>query len=216
MFKEWRARGMFASIESSVCDQARAVRKNGWLSERELEALKRQVEGELCREQDVPDDAETLETDVGPVEAEVNDAEDSIGDTEGDLSKQHQAIVKKLRKVMVKGRTSDGIMFKKVDKKVSEVQTDRVNEAIKYLKSKSITKTNNLIRAASAWLAEQMRLKKAKHRKKNEPRWKCRIEGDLKRLRQEVNLLGRLAFKVIGLRTLAIYMNVLLFRRTRS
>ena len=32
-------------------------------------------------------------------------------------------------------------MFKKVDKKVLKVQTDRVNEAIKYLKSKSITET---------------------------------------------------------------------------
>ena len=46
---------MFKSIEQRVCDQARAVRKNGWLSELELEAIKRQVEdefqGELCREQ---------------------------------------------------------------------------------------------------------------------------------------------------------------------
>ena len=55
---------------------------------------------------------------------------------------------------MVKGRTSDDIMFKKVDKKVLKVQTDRLNEAIKHLKSKSITETNNLIRAASAWVAE--------------------------------------------------------------
>ena len=213
MFKEWRARGMFESKEQSVCYQARAVRKNGWLSEYELEAMKRQVEGELFREQDVSDDAETVKTDVGLVEAEINDAEDSIGDTEGHLSEENQAIVKKLKKIMVKRTTSDGIMFKKVGKKV---QTDRVNEAIKYLKIKSITRTNNLIRAASVWLAEQMRLKKAKHRKKSEPRWKRRIEGDLKRLRQEVNLLGRLAFNVIGLRTLAIFMNVLLFRRTRS
>ena len=107
------------------------------------------------------------------------------------MSEEHQAIVKKLKKIMVKERTSDGIMFKKVEKKVLKVQTDRVNEAIKYSKSKSIAKTNNLIRAASVSLAEQMRLKKVKHRKKNEPRWKRRIEGDLKRLRQEVNLLER-------------------------
>ena len=46
---------------------------------------------------------------------------------------------------MVEGRTGNGIMFKKVDKKVLKVQTDKVNEAIKYLKSKSIAKANNLI-----------------------------------------------------------------------
>ena len=47
---------------------------------------------------------------------------------------------------MVEGRTNDGIMFKKIDK---QVQTDRVNETIKYFKTKSITETNNLIMAAS-------------------------------------------------------------------
>ena len=115
--------------------------------------MKRQVEdesqGELCREQDVTVDAETVETDFGTVEAEINDAEDSIGDTKGDLSEEHQAIVVQLKKIKVEGRTGDGIMFKKVDKKVLKVHTDRVDEAIKYLKSKSITERNNLIRAAS-------------------------------------------------------------------
>ena len=49
------------------------------------------------------------------------------------------------------------IMFKKVDKNSFKVQTDRVNEAIKYLKSKSITETNNLIRAASVWVEKRIR-----------------------------------------------------------
>ena len=70
------------------------------------------------------------------------------------MSEQHQAIVKQLKKIMVKGRTSDDIMFKKVGKKILKVQTDRLNEAIKHLKSKSITETNNLIRAASVWVTE--------------------------------------------------------------
>ena len=40
------------------------------------------------------------------------------------MSEEHRAIVKQLKKIMVEGRTSDGIIFKKVDKKVLEVQTD--------------------------------------------------------------------------------------------
>ena len=133
-------------------------------------------------------DAETVETDVGRVEAEINDAEDSISDTEGDLSDK-QVIVEQLKKIMVKGRTRDCIMFRKIDKKFLKVQTGRVNEEIKYLKSKSIAETNNLIRSENVWVAEQIGLKKAEHGKKNEPRWKHRIEGDIKRLRQEVNFL---------------------------
>ena len=69
IFREWRERGKFESTERRVCEQAKAVRKNGWLSELELEAIKRQVEdesqGELCREQEVTVEPETVETDVG-------------------------------------------------------------------------------------------------------------------------------------------------------
>ena len=59
------------------------------------------------------------------------------------------------------------------------------------LKSKSITETNDLIKAASVRVAEQIGLKKRHYRQKNEPRWKRRTEGDIKKLAQVVNLLTR-------------------------
>ena len=115
--------------------------------ELELEAIKRQVEdeskGELCREQDVAVEPETVETDVGTVEEEINDAEAIIGDTEGDLSEEHRANIEQLKEIMVEERIGSSIMFEQMDKKVLKVQTDRVNEAIKYLKSKSITERSN-------------------------------------------------------------------------
>ena len=40
---------------------------------------------------------------------------------------------------MLEGRTSDGTMFQKVNKKTFQVQTDRV-DLIKYFKSKNIKK----------------------------------------------------------------------------
>ena len=57
-------------------------------------------------------------------------------------------------------------MFKKVDKKTPKVQTDTVNEAIRYFKSKNMTETNDLIKAASVWVAEQIGLKKRDYREK--------------------------------------------------
>ena len=82
-------------------------------------------------------------------------------------------------------------MFKKVDKKALKVQTDRVNDAIKYFKSKTITETNDLIKAVSMWVAEQIGLKKRDYREKHEPRQKGKTEGDIKKLRQDVNLFTR-------------------------
>ena len=64
----------------------------------------------------------------------------------------------------MEGKTSDGIMFKNIDKETLKVQTDKVDDAIKYFKSKSITETNNLIKVASVWVAEQIRLKKRDYR----------------------------------------------------
>ena len=55
-------------------------------------------------------------------------------------------------------------MFKKVGKKTLKIQTDRVNDAIKYFKSKNITETNDLIKAACMWVAEQIGLKRRDYR----------------------------------------------------
>ena len=120
-----------------------------------------------------------------------NNVIDSVDDTRHTLNDEHRKIVERLNEVMLEGKASDGIIFKKVDKKTLKVQTDRVNEAIKYFKSKNITETNDLIKAARVWLAEQIGLKKRDYREKNEPRWKRRIEGEITKLRQDVNLLTR-------------------------
>ena len=82
-------------------------------------------------------------------------------------------------------------MFKKVDRKVLKFQTDRINEAIKYLKSKSITETNNIIRGASDWVSNWIGLKEAQYRNKNEPSWKHKVERVAKKLRKEVDFLER-------------------------
>ena len=104
-FRERRENRVFGSKEQRVCDQTRAIRKNSWLSELELEAIKKQQEceshDELWREQDVAVDAETVVIEAGTVEEQINDAED-------------QVIVEQLKKIMVRGRTCNGIMFKKV------------------------------------------------------------------------------------------------------
>ena len=65
MFRKWRDRGLFKSTEQRVCDQARAIRSNRWLSQAELETIKRQVEDEYQGEF-----GEDAATEVGTVENE--------------------------------------------------------------------------------------------------------------------------------------------------
>ena len=175
MFREWKDRGLFESTEQRVCDQARAIRKNGWLSQLELETIKRQVEDEFQGEfgEDAATEVETVENEdtaeneaesvaeeIVNVEKTNNNVRGSVDDTRHNLNDEHRKIVERLNEIMLEGKTSDGIMFKKIDKKTLKVQTDRVNDAIKYFKSKNITEMNDLIKATSAWVAEQIRWKK--------------------------------------------------------
>ena len=191
-----------------------ATRKNEWLSQLELEAIKRQVEEKFQGEfdEDEVETAEneyTAENEVESVEEEIvnveevnNNVMDGVDDTRHTLNDEHRKIVERLNE-MLEGKTSDGIMFKKVDKKISKVQADRVNETIKYFKSKNITETNDLIKAASVWVAEQIGLKKRDYREKNELRWKRRIEGDLgsKKKQKMKELYEKYRVKKKGLKT---------------
>ena len=76
-------------------------------------------------------------------------------------------------------------------KKSLRIQTERVNSAIRFIKTNNITKKNDVINVASVWVAEQMGLKRFEISLRKEPRWKRRIEGDIKRLRHDINLLNR-------------------------
>ena len=64
---------------------------------------------------------------------------------------------------------------------------DRVNDAIKYFKSKNIIETNDLIKAASVWVAEQIELKKRDYREKKN------LDGktELKKIRRRRTNLTR-------------------------
>ena len=65
---------------------------------------------------------------------------DSVDDTRHNLNDEPRKIVERQNEKMLEGKASDGTMFKKVDKKILKAQTDRVNDAIKYLKTKKSKK----------------------------------------------------------------------------
>lgn len=57
--------------------------------------------------------------------------------------------------------------------------TTKVNRVIELIETKSITQTNNLIKAAGVWVADQLGLKTYIAGKKKDPCWKRRIEEDI-------------------------------------
>ena len=182
---------LFEPTEQRVYDQARAIGKNGWLSQLELEIIKRQVEDEyqggfggnaatavetVENEDTVENEVESVAEEIVNVEKVNNNVIDNVDDPRDNPNDERRKIVERLNEIMLEGKTSDSITFKKVDKKALKFQTDIVNDAINYFKGKNVTETNYLIKAASVWVAEHIGLKKRYYRGKKEPRWKRRIE----------------------------------------
>ena len=68
------------------------------------------------------------------------------------------------------------------------------------IETKNIAQTNNLIKAAGVWVADQLGLKKYEGGKKKDPWWKRRIEEDKKQLRKDINILEMVKKEQIGAR----------------
>ena len=65
-------------------------------------------------------------------------------------------------------------------------------------KTQNITQTNNLIKAAGVWVADQLGLKKYEGGKKKHPWWKRRTEEDIKQLKKNINILKTVKKGQIG------------------
>ena len=114
-----------------------------------------------------------------------------VEENDGEISQENKQIVDRLKQIILQGRTNDGNLFKKVNKRSLRAQTERVNSVMKFVKTKNITETRKLINAASVWVADQMGLKKFEIGRRKEPWWKRRIENDIKNLKHDINILHR-------------------------
>ena len=189
MMQEWTEHGVFEITEQRLCDQARAIRKNGWLSDLELENIQRMIEAESEIVNESIEDVEENQTERNIVRT--SERNEQIGDDSDEtinnvavnvetLDEETQLIIAQLNKILAGGRNTDGISFKKVDMNTLNRTTAKVNRVIELIETKNITQTNNIIKAAGVWVADQLGLKKYEGGKKKDPWWKRHIEEDIK------------------------------------
>ena len=86
------------------------------------------------------------------------------------LDEETQIIIAQLNKILAGGRNADGISFRKVDTNTLNRTTTKVNRVIELTETKNITQTNNLVKAASVWVVDQLGLKNYESGKKKDPR----------------------------------------------
>ena len=179
MMQEWKEHGVFFEItEQRLCDQARATRKNGWLSDLELENIWRMIEteSEIVNESIENVEENQIESDIVSTSERNEQIGDDLYETINNvavnietLGEETQLIIAQPNKILAGSRNNDGISFKKVDMNTLNGTTAKVNRMIELMKTKNITQTNNLIKATGVRVAvDQLGLKKYEGGKKKD------------------------------------------------
>ena len=188
MMQEWKEHRVFQITEQRLCNQARALRENGWLSDLEFENIRRMIEAESEIVNESIEDVEENQTERDIVRA--SERNEQIGDDSDEtinnvaanvqtLDEETHLIIAQLNKIPAGGRNTDGISFKKADMNTLTRTTAKLNILIELIETMNITQTNNLIKTAGVWVADQLGLKIYKDGKKKGPWWKKRIEEDI-------------------------------------
>ena len=118
MIQEWKEHGVFEITEQRLCDQARAIRKNGWLSDLELENIQRIIEAVSQIVKESIEDVEENQTERGIVRT--SERNEQIGDDSDEtinnvavnvetLDEDTQLIIAQLNRILAGGRNTDGI-----------------------------------------------------------------------------------------------------------
>ena len=112
LMQEWKEHGVFEITEKRLCDQAKAIRKNGWLSDLELENIRRMIEAESEIVNESIEDVEENQAERNIVRTtERNDTINNVAVNVEILDEETQLIIAQLNKILAGGRNTDGISF---------------------------------------------------------------------------------------------------------
>ena len=195
MHRAWKEKGMFEIKEQNLCDQARMIRKNEWLSAIEIEMIKRYVledHSEINEENITDEENRVTEGDRENVLPEIGERVAPLFNIEG-KSEEQREMMQEIVDIMRSEEREFIPGFKRIERKRLKQVAAKINEVVEDIQTDSITETNNLLNAISMYCARQVSLKKPseKRRKTNEPWWKRRLNSSINEVRKHLNILER-------------------------
>ena len=161
----WEGKGLFNVSEQRLCDQVRQIKKNGWLSQLQLEEIRREIERERLglmnddEEQqpgihNVSEDRPRNEgIDVPTAETQVEN--DNIREN----SESQRKIFDQLTELLKKEYLPNPPYLRHIDRKRVKEACSKVNEVISAIATHNITQTNKLIKAGAIVTAKLLGVK---------------------------------------------------------
>ena len=148
MMQEWKKHGVFEISEQRLCNQARAIRKNSWLSDLELENSRRMIdtENQIANEstqyvEENQTEEDIIRTSEGneEIEIEPNEIINNVTANMETIDEGTHHIIDKLNDSITSKRNADGISFMKIDMKILKQTIAKVNRVIELIETKNIT-----------------------------------------------------------------------------
>ena len=195
MFGVWQEKGIFKITEQQLCNQARAIKTNGWLSELEHDEIKQKINNHINipQEEDVNEDPVQVQNGISQ-EAPANGCSELVEQIENiahDCNDDEQLVLQKLKDYLSGVKEIKPFSLKSKDKKQVKKRAQEVNQVIDRIPTRDITEDNSLICAGAAVVCEEFQSNVEGKRDNTEPMWKRRIKKRIDELRTAVSKLER-------------------------
>ena len=183
---------MFPVTEQRLMDQKNNIVKKKWLSDLELEEIRRNIEdveqGVVLEEVEF----DTAEEVVMGSPDRNNAGEEIEINEESGLSDEEKGLIDRLKNISTSSQRERLPSLRGVEKGRLQSAVRKVDMLLGKMKTNNITDTNNLIYAGAVLVRELLGLKKPNRNARREPWWKRRLAGRVKEMNKDlcrVNML---------------------------
>ena len=215
LFEIWQKRNNRPAVtEQNLADRARIIQKKNWITKLQLEEIKKSAEGNNnennSSDDEIPaqipteeplmaDPPETLLTAVETDSNQIPDNED-INQLPDNVDREMLYSVKQNLLAIKKKDIRIPNMKQIVSRFRFKELVKQANEAAKYIQTKDVTETMQLIKAVILSVADKMDLeysdrKPRKQKRKNVPPWKQRMNTTMEKKRKDLSQLTELKNK---------------------
>ena len=173
MLTIWNDIGLFEVTEQQLAGQALCIKNRGWLSQVEIEEIKRGIENRIETVQVHTEEDEQQERTEVIEEINMIQGFEAVECTE-----EEREILQQIERKLTGSETLQPINLKNFDRKKVREKTEVVNKVISKITTNDITETNLLIRAGAS-VANDLAGAKKVDRPNEIPWWKRRIQNQI-------------------------------------
>ena len=187
MLSLWLNKGMLWVSEQRLVDQANTICRNSWMTELEIQELKRNSsENDSYKEEErsADDTGSNLREEVRNILTAL-EADEEIGNPE----EEEVAIIEEIAELLERRQKEKLPALGDITKKKLLEETAKVDKVLCKFKTHSITKTNELFYAGAVVLTNRLGVKINKAAEKKEPMWRRRLQNKIKELRKDLSQL---------------------------